>query len=72
MTYDLTAHRESARSWCLTLAATPGWADYAEDKARALVKDDPVLHGDLLRAVEAVNPKPRRTPTRRPNRDSRN
>ena len=36
MTYDLPTHRESVRSWCLTLAATPGWGDYAEDKARAL------------------------------------
>ena len=62
MTYDLTAHRESVRSWCLTLAATPGWADYAEDKARALVKADPALHDDLLVAVQQItNPRLRRT-----------
>lgn len=69
MTYDIAAHREGVRAWCLRLAAAGrGWHDYAKDKAQRLVKEDPELHQDLEQAVaREINPTaPQRAPTRRP------
>lgn len=54
MTYDMQAHRARTRDHLLRLAAAgPGWHAYAIHEAEHLVKQDPVLHGGLMAAVEA-------------------
>jgi len=56
MTYDMQAHRNADREWLLRLVVMPGWADYAEMRAKALEKEDPTLHAGLVDAVRAANP----------------
>jgi hypothetical protein len=70
MTHDITTHRESVHAWCLRLIRDGGrgWFDYVRDKAKRLAAEDPGLHADLPRAVEAAineTAPQRAAPTRR-------
>lgn len=55
MSYDQHAHAKNVRGWCMRLLADggPGWFDFVQAKADALVKQDPTLHGTLAKDVAA-------------------